>query len=244
MILIASDGELYGHHQPFRDKFLQYLTSSALAQQNIDVTYPGLWLKRNPPRSVIRIRENTSWSCLHGVTRWSGECACATHSQWKAPLRRALDHIAALVDEQFYDFARRHTSDPWQLRHNYISVHLRLATVEDLLFAGIDHPLSQEQIRTFALLLAAQYERQRIYTSCGWFFDDFDRIEPRNLIAYAAQAIWLTRLATGVNLKSSAEEALRRVQSWRSGLRADTVFNHHYERAQRFSNPGGSSRSG
>ncbi|NPV56542.1 MAG: DUF3536 domain-containing protein [Anaerolineae bacterium] len=232
LIMIASDGELYGHHQPFRDKFLQFLTSSALENHNVNLTYPGLWLKNHPPKSEIRIRENTSWSCFHGVTRWSGVCACALHGEWKAPLRQGLDRIAKLVDDQYLDFARRHVPDPWKLRHNYLSVHLRLATVEELLYAEVDHPLSREQIRTFALLLAAQYERQRIYTSCGWFFDDFDRIEPRNIIAYAAQAVWLTWLATGVNLKQHAEEALRHVQSWRSGLRADTVFDHQLERAR------------
>ncbi len=30
LVLVASDGELYGHHQPFRDKFLSYLMRGAL----------------------------------------------------------------------------------------------------------------------------------------------------------------------------------------------------------------------
>jgi len=29
------------------------------------------------------------------------------------------------------------------------------------------------------ILMAAQCERQRMFTSCGWFFEDFDRIEPK-----------------------------------------------------------------
>ena len=33
LVMIASDGELYGHHQPFRDKFLAYLLDGALSQQ-------------------------------------------------------------------------------------------------------------------------------------------------------------------------------------------------------------------
>ena len=55
-------------------------------------------------------------------------------------------------------------------------------------------------MQTIQILLAAQYERQRVFTSCGWFFDDFGRIEPQNNVAYAAQAVWLTYLATGVDL--------------------------------------------
>jgi alpha-amylase/alpha-mannosidase (GH57 family) len=33
LVMIASDGELYGHHQPFRDKFLSYLMDGALRQK-------------------------------------------------------------------------------------------------------------------------------------------------------------------------------------------------------------------
>ena len=34
--------------------------------------------------------------------------------------------------------------------------------------------------------------------------DDFDRIEPKNNVAYAAQAVLLTRVATGVDLAPAA----------------------------------------
>jgi hypothetical protein len=64
--------------------------------------------------------------------------------------------------------------------------------------------LDDREMEKIQYLLAAQYERQRMFTSCGWFFDDFDRIEPRNNIAYAAQAVWLTQLAVGVDLSKTA----------------------------------------
>ena len=82
------------------------------------------------------------------------------------------------------------------------------------------------------LLLAAQTERQRMFTSCGWFFEDFDRIEPKNNVRYAAQAVWLTQLATGVDLSGQAVEWLRPVKSWKNGLRADEVFSQHLTRAE------------
>jgi len=69
-----------------------------------------------------------------------------------------------------------------------------------------------------------------MFTSCGWFFEDFDRIEPRNVVTYAAQAVWWTRLATQTNLTPQAQALFAQVKSWRSGLRADTIFNSHMER--------------
>ena len=59
-----------------------------------------------------------------------------------------------------------------------------------------------------------------------------DRIEPRNKVAYTAQATWLVRLATGIDLSAQAVSLLKAVRSSRTGLRADTVFNYHLNRAE------------
>ncbi|MDZ4160075.1 MAG: hypothetical protein U1B80_09835, partial [Anaerolineaceae bacterium] len=63
---------------------------------------------------------------------------------------------------------------------------------------------------------------------------DFDRIEPRNNVAYAAHAVWLTYLGSGVDLRAEAAQWLAPVQSWRIGLRGDAVFNDRMECARRF----------
>lgn len=232
-LLVASDGELYGHHQPFRDKFLSYLVDGALTANGIISTYPGKWLKDNKPNKEIRILENTSWSCHHGVKRWSGQCGCTPHAEWKAPLRMAFDQIAKAIDEEFLSVVGKHMNDPWQLRHKYIHVLLGQVEFPQLILTLIDHHVEDHDIGRLRLLLEAQFERQRMYTSCGWFFDDFDRIEPRNNVAYAAQAVWLSQRATGRDLSKEASAWLSQVKSWRSGLRADVVFNHHLERAQK-----------
>ncbi len=49
-----------------------------------------------------------------------------------------------------------------------------------------------------------------MFTSCGWFFDDFDRIEPKNNIAYAAQAVRLAERATGVDLAAKPRAGYER----------------------------------
>ena len=232
MIMIASDGELYGHHQPFRDKFLAYLMGDAVKNQPISKTFPALWLKKYPPQRSIAIRPQTSWSCHHGVMRWEGSCGCTPNSGWKAPLRQALNNVAEIVDQQYINFLLTYAGDPWQLRDQFIHLMLDEIKIDDLIGEWIGKRLDEESERKILLLLRAQFERQRMFTSCGWFFDDFDRIEPRNNVAYAAQAVWLTYLATGVDLKQQASVFLHPVKSWRSGLRADAVFAHHMQRAK------------
>lgn len=233
LVLISSDGELYGHHQPFRDKFLDYLMDGALKQQPVDAVFPGLWLRAYPPTETIAIRQKTSWSCHHGVTRWMGSCSCTSNNEWKAPLRDALTKLGDRLDEIYENTLRPYLSDPWQLRHQFIHVIHGTQTLEEFISTRIEQPLEEDQVEKIGYLLWSQYERQRIFTSCGWFFDDFDRIEPRNNVAYAAQAVWLTRKATGVDLLEEAMDELQHVCSWRTGLSADQVFARHIQRANK-----------
>lgn len=230
LIMAASDGELYGHHQHFRDKFLSHLMSGALKNHPVEPTYPALWLKKHPAKKYIHLRYPTSWSCHHGVTRWMGSCGCTDHPAWKAPLRQAFNEIAYVLDEHYEHTMGEYFSDPWEVRHQFIQVLLRQVKLEEWVQELSKRSLKSEDIRKISLLLSAQFERQRIFTSCGWFFEDFDRIEPRNNVAYSAQAVWLTYLATGVDLTSKAMGWLRQVKSWRTGLRGDVVFSQYLQR--------------
>ena len=228
VLVIASDGELYGHHQPFRDKFLAHLTDEALHERGVEGTYPARWLKENPPSQSVRIRSNTSWSCHHGVSRWKETCGCTPYGEWKMTLRMALDQIAAALDADYAAAVRSIVPDPWELRHRYIDVLLGTVSLEELVMELTGRPVDAGQMRNVDLLLRSQFERQRMYTSCGWFFEDFDRIEPRNNLTYAAQAIWLNQQATGSELFEAAKEWLRPVRSWRTGLKGDQFFERRY----------------
>ena len=46
------------------------------------------------PHPEIRIRDRTSWSCHHGVLRWTAECPDVPDGRWKGPLRAALERLA------------------------------------------------------------------------------------------------------------------------------------------------------
>ncbi|MFU8827691.1 MAG: DUF3536 domain-containing protein, partial [Brevefilum sp.] len=235
LALIASDGEVYGHHKTFRDKFLSHLLNGALHHNHLVITYPGLWLRENQPEQFVDLNEFTSWSCMHGVTRWMGECACTPGASWKAYLRLGLEKIAEEIDHEYQVFMRPYTRQVWELRDDYIHVFLGECELDDLLKQFINAPLTKDERVKISMLLAAQYERQRIFTSCGWFFEHFHRIEPQNNIAYAAQAVWLTEQVTGTDIKPKALAYLKKVRDNRTGLRGDTVFAERYQRTQAFS---------
>jgi hypothetical protein len=232
-LMVASDGELYGHHQYLRDRFLARLVDGASHSLGMQSTFPALWLKSNPARRTIKIHEYTSWSCHHGVKRWMGTCGCTPwDGSWKARLRYAFEHLAEEIDRLYEDVAKPLVKDPWELRNRYIQVVLGEVTLPGLIAGMTEKTMTSQQVRRIHLMLEAQRERQRIFTSCGWFYDDFDRIEPKNNVAYAAQAVRLARLATGVDLEPAMVTDLHPVVSRRTGLRADRVFQQHLRRAE------------
>ncbi len=204
MLMLASDGELYGHHQPLRNYFLERLVDGAVKTLNMRPTYPVQWLKEHPARQFTGLKENTAWSCHHGLGRWLGECDCTPDDGvWKVRLRRALLQLAGAVDGLYLEVTQPYFQDPWSLRDHYIHVVLGEMSLDDLLFSQSGQRLKQDARLRVHQMLEAQRERQRMFTSCGWFFDTFDRIEPQNVVAYAAQAVLLARQATGVDLTSA-----------------------------------------
>jgi hypothetical protein len=204
----------------------------ALSNRDLAPTFPELWLKHYPPRHSISIKENTSWSCHHGVTRWAGDCSCTPRNAWKAPLRDALNQIAAEIDREYENYLCRIMLDAWSLRDEYIHVILGEQRSEDLIGEMTGRRLDLDLLWRIGLLLEAQRERQRMFTSCGWFFEDFDRIEPKNNVAYAARAVWLVRQATGSDLSPMAQTLLKQVKSPRTGLSAAKVFTNSLARYQ------------
>jgi len=232
MLLIATDGELYGHHQPLRDHFLAHLINGASRKTGLTPSYPARWLKENPPRRTIQLREKTSWSCHHGVTRWADRCDCVPGDQsWKRYLRSSFDRLSQRLDGLYAGALSPYAIDPWKLRDRYIRVLLELQPLDDLIAEAASKRLPADVCAPIQFLLEAQHERQRMYASCGWFFGDFNRIEPRNSVAYAAQAVRLARKATGVDLAPQLMADLKQVVSSTTGLRGDRVLADHLNRA-------------
>ncbi len=201
MVNIATDGEIYGHHEPFGDMCLAYTFNEHLSGRSgrvpkrIRVTNYGSFLERHPPELEARIRPNgSSWSCAHGVERWRSDCGCrANHGngwnqKWRAPLRQALDGLRDGLRKVFESEGAKLLSDPWAARNAYVRVVLsdfhrdRKASFAAEWFRGND------PVRAWRLL-ESQRNALLMYTSCGWFFDDISGIEPKQLMLYAARAV-------------------------------------------------------
>jgi len=217
MALIATDGELYGHHQPFRDLFLQRLLTEAAASHGIRVVTPGEWLADLDPRSLpeASIADRTSWSCHHGVARWSGECGCVADGRWKAPLRQAFDRLAGGMDAVTEARLAPLGIDPWAARDRYVDVASGFAepgawVAAELDLAGLPNDQSTGQL--LLTLMQAHASRLAMFASCGWYWEDPRRPETTQVLRFAAHAARQVDEACGSNLEAQLVDELAAVR--------------------------------
>jgi hypothetical protein len=228
LLLVATDGELYGHHKPFRDRFLERLCAHSAPAFGLTMTTPGLYLRDHPPTREMAIVERSAWSCAHGVARWSTGCACTQgDASWKPALRAAMDHLAERVDLLFEHYAGLTLADPWAARDGFLEWRqhwLSPAEFWERFGTGGQQPGSALQaVRTWHLL-EAEFRMQAAYTSCGWFFEDLDRIEPRIVVNAARCAISHLWQALHADLQTDFMKDLAQVHSWRNNLTGDVLY--------------------
>ncbi|HUQ78337.1 MAG TPA: DUF3536 domain-containing protein [Patescibacteria group bacterium] len=206
LAVIATDGELYGHHQQFRDLFLRRLVAPdpAAADRGFDiVTIDSVVAPANGQgHQPIRIADRTSWSCHHGVARWGGECPDADDGRWKAPLRAAFERLAGAIDVVVERaLADAPGGDDLQsARDAWIDVVA--GATSGAAFAAERWPATDDATRTRLLaLLDAERWRLAMFASDGWFWDDPIRPETRQVMRAAARAARLVDGEVGSRLE-------------------------------------------
>lgn len=214
---IATDGETYGHHARFGEMALAYATRKIEQEGLAIITNYAEYLAIHPPEYEVKIRDNTSWSCAHGVERWRNDCGCNSgsthyHQRWRAPLREALDSLRERLDAVFEREASVLLSAPWTALDDYIKVILdrSVENREAFLSKHSGRQLSEAEKVDVWRLMEMQRYAALMYTSCGWFFDDISNIETVKIIEYAARAIRLAKDAAGVELEAEFVGGLAR----------------------------------
>jgi len=194
---LATDGETYGHHHRFGEMALAKVLSILQGRRGVRVENFASFLGRNPPTEEVELVEPSSWSCVHGVDRWRRECGCKmdpsepTQQAWREDLRGAMDWLAGEIHELYQEEARPLLVDPWAARDAYGDVLVGAESMEGFLRSRSPRDLtSPERVRARELL---ELERNalRLFTSCGWFFDDLAGLEPLQVLRYAARAVEL-----------------------------------------------------
>lgn len=200
LLSLATDGETYGHHFAFGEMALAYVLAQARAcRDGWRVTNYGAYLAANPPRSKARLRQASSWSCVHGVERWRSDCGCTTGGHpgwgqhWRKPLRDGLNAVKAEMDAHFHSAGAGVFRDPEEALTDFGKVLAGLWKNGEFgqrhFLPGLDEAARDTGFK----LLTMQKWALSSFASCAWFFDDLGRIEPLNALTFALRAMGLAQ---------------------------------------------------
>jgi len=226
LISVCTDGESYGHHEPFGDMGLAYLLHNETERRGIRVTNFGEYLANNPPQWEVELKqgpngEGTSWSCYHGVGRWYRDCGCHTggspewNQKWRFHLREALNQLRDDLAELFEREAADCLKDGWSARDDYIQVILQrdAATMQAFLDRhGVGALDEKKRVKVFNLM-EMQRQAMLMFTSCGWFFNDISGLETIQILQYAGRAIEIARYFGNDELEKKTLARLKHARS-------------------------------
>ncbi|ADG72832.1 DUF3536 domain-containing protein [Brachyspira murdochii] len=199
LVNIATDGETYGHHEPFADMCLARYFKENVYYDNITPTNYEHYLSMYPPTEEVILHEGTgrrgtSWSCSHGVERWRSNCGCGGWEgldlSWRGPLRDAFDILRKMQDKLFAEFLDFTDETRNSLREEYVRAIYNDLDAKDL------YEICSKYIsfKEFVFLMESYKYSLFSYTSCGWFFEDVSRLEPIKNMQYAEQSFHYARL--------------------------------------------------
>ena len=221
LVHIATDGETYGHHHKRGEMALSYAIEHIESTGIAKMTNYGEFLEQHPPFREVRIKEDTSWSCAHGIDRWRDDCGCNSgmhpgwNQKWRAPLRQSLDWLRDHLAPRYEEKGRELFCDPWRARNQYIDIILNRSpqTIDAFFAAESPRPLADAERITALELLEMQRHAMLMFTSCGWFFDELSGIETVQVIQYAGRALQLSQNVFGDGLEPQFLEQLAHAKS-------------------------------
>ncbi|MDV2482408.1 DUF3536 domain-containing protein [Methanoculleus sp. Wushi-C6] len=221
LVHIATDGETYGHHRKFGEMALAYCLRAVEARQDVRLTVYGEYLDAHPPTHEAAVPEGTSWSCLHGLERWRGECGCrsGTHPDWsqawREPLREAVVMVRDALAPRSAEALAALVRDPGAAHEDAVGLVLSRWSDEAAAAFFARHAragIAPEEQRRLLSLLEMERQMMLMQTSCGWFFDDITEPGSVQVMRHASRTMDLARQALGLDLEPAFIAILRRAQ--------------------------------
>ena len=124
----------------------------------LDVVNYATFLARHPPRTFARAVENTSWSCAHGIERWRSNCGC---------------RLVAGTSQEW--------RTPFRKAFDWLRGEIDLLREKQGVTIPDDPAVAARDQRM-------DWHARRMFSSCAWFFDHFDGVEPEICLAHAYRA--------------------------------------------------------
>ena len=224
LIHTATDGEIYGHHEPFGDMALAALIKKVNEREDFVFSNYGYYMTQHPARKHALLKrgednKGTSWSCSHGVSRWYKDCGCHTggekgwNQKWREGLRNGLNNLGDKIDKIF----DKEVSTIFSGKLNSSDILSEVGrvfsgevTMKDFLKK---YNLNRSNELKLAHLITGIKFKNFSFTSCGFFFSDISGLEPRQDIKYALYAISLFQQYSSEDLMTPFLSDLKKAKS-------------------------------
>jgi len=223
LVHIATDGESYGHHHSYGEMALAACLNYIEEESDTSLINYGAYLAKFPPEYEVKIHENSSWSCVHGVERWRSNCGCNTggkphwNQNWRQPLRELLNWLREELIGIYEKEASKYLKDPWEARNKYIEVILnrQAYNIQQFIEGQASRTLHDDEKTTVLRLMEMQRNALLMFTSCAWFFDEVSGIETDQVLQYALRSIYYAHQVGKVDLHP---EFLKRLEGIPSNM--------------------------
>lgn len=237
LIHTATDGEIYGHHEPFGDMGLAALIKKIKDDDKFTLTNYGYYLEQHPPVFRAKLKQGeenkgTSWSCFHGVSRWYKDCGCNTGGQegwnqkWRTPVRVAYEtlsnNLSSIYNTEIKTISK---TDPETILKEYINVLTKKESKKNFAERILGTKNNTKNRIKLYKLLEGQKFRMYTFTSCGWFFSELSGIEPVQNLKYAYRAIEIYSEFTDDNIENNFISILEEAKSNIKGTGKDIYLS-------------------
>jgi len=207
IISIMTDGETFGHHQPFAERGLGHLLKYELPKRGIKVVNFSYLAEKFTPAWEIKVKdgregEGTAWSCFHGLGRWKEDCGCGkepgTTQKWRAPLREAFNFLSQKVVPFFKQKANEFLEENsfWEYPLTWGDFARNDFFIEKYKKREISFKERRFVLSLFEMLKYTLFS----FTSCAWFWEDISRIEAVANMSFALKAIQLYKKLSGEDI--------------------------------------------
>ncbi|MCX7641846.1 MAG: DUF3536 domain-containing protein [Elusimicrobiales bacterium] len=198
-LIIAVDGETFGHHYKFADLTLAHALKYELHKKGIFPISAYNFIKNTEVYAGCTINLGpdgigTSWSCEHGIKRWTGGCLCGDEgkysTEWRKGLRSAINWLSEVVNEILLEEGKNIFIDYLSAIKEYIDVINSKISISNFLYKHLKNNNKENYFKAIKILEMFRY-KSLSRTSCGWFFNDISRIETQIIMRYAMKSIEL-----------------------------------------------------
>lgn len=212
------DLETIGHHNGTRPIYtlgeaLKYIHKGTPEETGFKLTNLAEHLANHPPEYDVKFIPMSSWSCMwdgvqHRLGRWGDpahtDCNCGGvwNSEWRRDLRGALDGLpggeqglAKQIDDIYFrELGPKYFNNPMSSAMNYIKVLLGEEEYLQTFLRREGKPGAKKtEFEIMYKLLEALRLSMIMNTSCAWFHDGLQRIEPTMNFVSAQSALELLK---------------------------------------------------